>query len=235
MAIIEGEVITGNGGGSVDTRQVVRVGNGLFGGLFAWYTLPKAYAKYQSEETEQKFFAGFVVTHDRANKKLANFGSALMTVRPKFFYDPESGMKSAYVSLLYALQGGRVSYEDIVSGGGKDLDEFIGRPAILFLKEGNNPDKNQNYVTKVTSIDAPDDGLLAAIMPLYKTREIGHQEKSGLAFLKSPTYVYEEDAVIVPGSTGGSIPSTDDIYNEKPPVNEGPQADDEIGEEIPFS
>jgi len=227
MALIQGEVVTGNGG-SIDNRQVVRVGNGLFGGLFAWYSLPKSYQKYQSEEQEQKFFAGFVITHDRANKQLKNFGQAIMTVRPKFFYDAESGFVSAYVSLLYALQGGKKSYEEIVAEGGKDLDEFIGRPGILYLKESKGfPDKNDpsgplKYMTKVTSIEAPDSGLTNAILPLYKSREIGHQEKSGLAFLKSPTYVYEEDAV--PDSTGGSIPSAaDDIYavgNTSPPADE---------------
>src|SRR5580658_6707267 len=230
MAIIEGEVVTSSGGSGIDSRQVVRVGNGLFGGLFAWYSLPKAYAKFQSEETEQKFFAGFVITHDRANKKLPNFGQAVLGVRPKFFYDPESGMKSTYVALLYALQGGRVSYEEIASGGGKDLDEFIGRPSILFLKESkgfrskDDPNGPLKYKTTVTSIDAPDDGLLAAIMPLYKTREIGHQEKSGLAYLKSPTHVYEEDAVIPEG--GVQTPVGQDIYDDKPPVNEGSYADD---------
>lgn len=179
-----------------DKRQIVRVTNGLYGGLFAWYSLPKDYPKYKKpEETEQKFFAGFVLTHDRSNQQLPHFSQASLGVKPKLFYNAESNMVSTYTQLLYVLNGGKLTREEICSRQDWDLDEFIGKPAILFVQENNGQDANSNYTSRITSMEPADNDLIKVVLPLYKERKTEEQDIKGtiVTRLVYPAPEFEED------------------------------------------
>ena len=157
-----------------ERAQIVRLPAGLYGAMFAWYSLPKEYPKFQSDGTELKFFAGFVLTHDRSNNQLPFFGEAIMGIKPKRYFNAENGMISAYVSFLYALLAGKVPMEKIVAmtdGELPDLDELIGRPVLLTTEPNAKPDKHGIYGTRVKKIDPMDAGLWRAIKPLYEARK----------------------------------------------------------------
>ena len=154
--------------------QTVRLPAGLYGAMFAWYSLPKEYPKFQSEGTELKFFAGFVLTHDRSNNQLPFFGEAIMGIKPKRYFNAENGMISAYVSFLYALLAGKTQMETIIGMSDSelpDLDELIGRPVLLTVEPNAKPDKRGIYGMRVKKIDPMDSGLWRAMKPLYEARK----------------------------------------------------------------
>jgi hypothetical protein len=203
-------------------KQPTRLLNGVYGGMFAWYSQVKTYAKFQSTETEERFYVGFVITHDRASRPLPEYSETMMTVRPKLFYSAENGMKSSYVQLLYALLGGKKSPEEIAEMNLDelpDLDDLIGRPCWLSVENGPRPDKNGVYNLRLKSLDPADRDLIAAIKPLYNSKEIEVGDKSGTARLKAPCAAYI------------------DIGAPLPQIPTGQSADsyvDELEDEIPF-
>jgi hypothetical protein len=200
-------------------QQIVRVPAGLYGAMFAWYSLPKTYKKFNSNEDEEKFFCGFVLTHDRTNTQLPHFSEAMITVRPKLFYNEETGMKSAYVSLLFALMGGKKSYSEIMENGETyDLDDLIGRPAMVMIKPNPQSDKDGLYNHRVEAIEPADKVLIHAVKPLWDAKEIVDSTKEPfLKRLKAPTAAFECD---VP--TGSSA------------ANVGGGYESEIEDDIPF-
>ena len=205
--------------GEFTARQVVKLKGGLYGGMFAWYSLPKLYQKYQSTDMEERFFVGFVVTHDRAYRELTNYSEAMMGVKTKRFYDATTGMKSAYVSLLYALFGGKKSYEEIEGMSDDELPDFndlIGRPATLFIEPNQKADKNGLFGHKIKGLEPADKEFTAAIKPLYKLKTTETNDKD-VTRLTLPCAAYEDD--VLP-STNGSLPTEDDL--------------DDLDDEIPF-
>lgn len=192
MAVIQSRrVDSDTGEGNYERKQLVRLPNGLYGGMFAWYSLPKTRTKFQSEETEEVFYCGFVITHDRTNTQLPHKSEAILTVRPKRFYNEITGMKSGEVSLLYALHGGKLSYQEVCDLPDQDFDELIGRPAILFVEQNTKADKNGLFGHRVKGIEPPDAGLRKAMTPLWKARKVGMSHD--LARLESPAPEYQDD------------------------------------------
>ncbi len=174
MARISAPIVDTTSETPFEREQVVRLPAGLYGGMFAWYSLPKEYPKFQSEGTEMRFFAGFVLTHDRSNTQLPFFGEAIMGIRPKRYFDAKTGMISAYVSFLYALLAGKVPMEEIAAmpdADLPDLDSLIGRPVLLTIEPHTKPDKHGLYGAKVKNIDPTDAGLWKAIKPLYEAKQ----------------------------------------------------------------
>jgi len=207
-------------GGSFEARQIVRLSAGLYGGMLAWYSNPKMYPVYNPKPgkptQEEKFYCGFVVTNDRTNAILTDFSEAMIGVRPKRFYSEETGMKSTYVALLYALMGGKLSLQEIAEMPDEDLpdfDDLIGRPAVLFIEPNSKADNNGLYGHKVKSLEPVDKGLWAAVKPLYDAKETARTEDGRLR-LASPKGVYEDEAV---GGTGGFGPQDGSAFDDEPP------------------
>lgn len=200
-------------------KQAIRLTNGLYGGMFAWYSLPKMYQKFDGSGQEEKFYVGFVITHDKANKQLKHFSEAMIGIRPKLFYSPDNGMKSSYVALLYALMGGKKSCEQIAdmdTDDLPDLDEMIGRPVILYIEKSTKADKNGIYSNKIKGLEPADKDLIAAIKPLYNTKKAEKGDK-GTVYLLEPKAVYEDE--IDPSEVQQASEQSDDF---------GADLDDEI-------
>lgn len=188
--------------GGQDRKQVVLVPNGLYAGMFGGYTLPKEYPGYQGASPSWKMFVWWVLTHDRTNTQLPRFSSALLNIPcvvpegqsegvPKLFYDPESQKMSSYVAFMYAMKGGKVNHEDLVNNpDDPDFDEFVGKPAILFIQQGK-PAPNGLVTQKVTSIQPADTSAQNAILPLWKSKVVSFTEHTLLAYLSSPAPSYE--------------------------------------------
>lgn len=197
-----------------ERAQVVRLPAGLYGAMFAWYSIPKEYPKFQSEGTELKFFAGFVLTHDRSNNQLPFFGEAIMGIKPKRYFNAENGMISAYVSFLYALLAGKVSMEQIVAmndGELPDLDDLIGRPVLLTIEPNAKPDKHGIYGTRVKKIDPMDAGLWKAIKPLYESKKQVANGRDMTWRLSSPRPATAEEAAV------GVPPPINEPFDDEPP------------------
>ncbi len=197
-----------------ERAQVVRLPAGLYGAMFAWYSIPKEYPKFQSEGTELKFFAGFVVTHDRSNNQLPFFGEAIMGIKPKRYFNAENGMISAYVSFLYALLAGKVPMEQIVAmndGELPDLDDLIGRPVLLTIEPNAKPDKHGIYGTRVKKIDPMDAGLWKAIKPLYESKKQVANGRDMTWRLSSPRPATAEEAA------AGVPPPINEPFDDEPP------------------
>ncbi|MDE2102367.1 MAG: hypothetical protein KGL39_34290 [Patescibacteria group bacterium] len=216
MAIIHARKIEAGDYDTDDRRQIVRVPTGMYGGMFSWYSRPKNYRKFQSEEEEEKFFCGFVLTHDRTNQRLPHFSEAIASVRTKLFFDPNNGMRSAYVTLLYALLGGKTPFEQIAGMEDVDLDEYIGYPVILFIEQNTKPDKNGLFGHKVKSMEPADPKLRAAIAPLYKDRKVETVGKDGdMKRLAFPAPALEDEAQAT-GNSGSSSDFGRDLDDEIP-------------------
>ena len=197
-----------------ERAQVVRLPAGLYGAMFAWYSIPKEYPKFQSEGTELKFFVGFVLTHDRSNNQLPFFGEAIMGIKPKRYFNAENGMISAYVSFLYALLAGKVSMEQIVAmndGELPDLDDLIGRPVLLTIEPNAKPDKHGIYGTRVKKIDPMDAGLWKAIKPLYESKKQVANGRDMTWRLSSPRPATAEEAAV------GVPPPINEPFDDEPP------------------
>ena len=182
--------------------------------MFAWYSIPKEYPKFQSEGTELKFFVGFVLTHDRSNNQLPFFGEAIMGIKPKRYFNAENGMISAYVSFLYALLAGKVSMEQIVAmndGELPDLDDLIGRPVLLTIEPNAKPDKHGIYGTRVKKIDPMDAGLWKAIKPLYESKKQVANGRDMTWRLSSPRPATAEEAAV------GVPPPINEPFDDEPP------------------
>jgi hypothetical protein len=168
--------------------------------MFAWYSLPKTYAVFKPKPgkptQEERFYMGFVLTHDRAYRELPAFSDAMTAVRPKRFFDATTGMKSTYMAVLYSLLGGKKSYEEIEAMADDELpdfDDLIGRPVTLFIDSNKEPDSNGIYGRRVTSIEPADTELIKSIKPLYAERKTEVTDK-GVTRLVSPAAQYEDDA-----------------------------------------
>lgn len=188
-------------GDGIDYKQPVRLQRGLYGGMFSRYTAPKQYAKFQSQETEEKFFVSFVVTHDAAGRQLPKFSEAFCGVRTKLFFSEESNMMSTLCAFYAALLHGKLTAAQIAEASDDelpDLDELIGYPAQLFIDPSTRADKNGIYVNKIDTarggFDPAPIELKRAIAPLYKQKEVGHSE-DGRAYLKKPAPEYEDPGV----------------------------------------
>ena len=192
-------------------QQVVRIDSGLYGGMFSWYSMPKMYAKYQSTEVEEKFYVGFVVTHDRAYRELPNYSECMTGIRTKRFYDETTGMKTAYVSLLFALFGGKKSYAEIEGMSDDELPDFndlIGRPVTLFVEANTKPDKSGLFGHKAKGIEPADKELIAAIKPLYAAKKVTENDK-GIARLVLPCAAFADD--VLPASVTDDEVDMDEI------------------------
>lgn len=178
-----------------EPRQATIIPAGLYGGMFAWYSLPKEYPKFQEAGTETKFYVGFVITHDRAYRQLPAFSAAMRGIKVKsLFYSSKSGMKSGYLELLYALLGGKKGLEEISWFKPEeipDLDTLIGRPVTLFVEPGARPDKDGVTTNRITGLEPADRDLLKAIKPLYDSKVVERTEK-GTMRLTSPAVAYQE-------------------------------------------
>lgn len=214
MARIQAPIVDSSAETPFAREQVVRLPAGMYGGMFAWYSLPKEYPKYQSEGMEMRFFCGFVLTHDRANNRLPFFGEAIMGVKPKRFYDSHTGMVSSYVSLLNALLAGRVPMEKIATmpeAETPDLDDLIGRPVLLTIEPHAKPDKNGIFGAKVKKIDPMDAALWRAIKPLYDDREMTANGRDCTLRLASPHPDLEKHANSAPQSAGSYTEEADEV------------------------
>ncbi len=202
-----------------ERAQIVRLPAGLYGAMFAWYSLPKEYPKFQSDGTELKFFAGFVLTHDRSNNQLPFFGEAIMGIKPKRYFNAENGMISAYVSFLYALLAGKVPMEKIVAmtdGELPDLDELIGRPVLLTIEPHAKPDKHGTYGAKVKKIDPMDAALWKAIKPLYDAKQEIANGRDQTWRLQVPKPALEEEARAHKASAMPEKPTAGELDEEVP-------------------
>ena len=219
MAKISAPIVDSSGDSSFDREQVVRLPAGLYGGMFAWYSLPKEYPKYQAEGTEMRFFAGFTLTHDRSNQQLPYFGEAIMGIKPKRYFNAETGMISSYVSFLYALLAGKVPMEKIVAMTDEelpDLDELIGRPVLLTVEPHAKPDKHGIYGTKVKKIDPMDAALWKAIKPLYDAKQEIANGRDQTWRLQVPKPALEEEARAHKASAMPEKPTAGELDEEVP-------------------
>jgi hypothetical protein len=209
-------------GKSPERKQCVLVPNGLYVGMLAGYSLPKQYPKYENKnEKDWKMFLWWVLTHDHTLTKLPNFSAALFGVPcvqpegyetgvPKYFYNPDNGQISAYTSFVYAMRGGNVSKEEIVAEAmDYDLDEFVSRPAYLFIEQGKPNPETKLVTQRVKTITPVDTRAYNAVKEIIDNRSIAYTEESHLAYLESPKPVYlGEDDYVEPevGSTEDLVP-----------------------------
>lgn len=185
--------------GDFERKQVARLPKiGLYGGFLSHYTLPKIYSTKYGEKEQMVF--RFVVTHDQAYRKLPKNSSAFVKVTNTL------NEKSNLVGVLYALFGGKRSKDEIVNGDGAyDYDNFIARPASLFLQPYETPDKDGLFGNLVKGIEPADDEMKAALKSLYEARVVKTNEKTGLHYLASPCEEYEEsDPANAPASADAS-------------------------------
>jgi hypothetical protein len=152
------------------------------------------YKKYQSEDLEEKFYTFWTVTHDRANHQLPHFGKAMLDITTVLEFNPRNNYVSKYLKLMYALLGGKESYENIVAKKAYDMDEYVGRPVIGYIEEGKNPDRDGLWVSRVKDIEPVDDGMRAAILPMWKEAKIEKSPTSGMSYLTYPTPATQDEA-----------------------------------------
>lgn len=184
-------------------KQVVKLKNGLYGGMFARYSQPKEYDTFDRTAKEMKFYVSFVVTHDAAAQQLKYFSEAFTGIRLKIYYDPTSGRMSSYVAFLAAISGKEWTPAAVVEAArnGKlpDLDTLIGRPAQLYISPAAKADKKGLYVNNIDTMrggfEKVTPVLAKAIHPLFKAAEFDHNKEDGRCFLVKPTTAYQEDVV----------------------------------------
>lgn len=203
-------------------QQPVKLQRGLYGGMLARYSAPKLYQKYQSTDTEEKFFVSCVVTHDAAGRELPYFSEAFAGIRTKAFYDSAKGFKSTFVAFWEALMNGKMTPDEIVDAAEAnelpDLDDKIGQPIRMFIIPSQKPNKNGILENKIDTqnggFERPDALFAKAILPLYNTIDKRYSEKSGLMYLAKPTTAFEADIPLEARNAGAG---TDDFDpNEVP-------------------
>jgi hypothetical protein len=187
---VSSTVVTGDG--DFPREQPVRIGAGMYGAMFARYTEPKMYQKYNSQEEEEKFYVSFVITHDAAANPLPRFTEAFAGMRTKRFWDKKTGKQSTLFNFYCALLHGKFTPEQIIAwqtGEEPDLDEYIGFPIRLLIRPAQAPDKNGIYQNKINTeaggFYEADGNLRKAIKPLFLARKVGVAE-NGIEFLTEP-------------------------------------------------
>lgn len=207
-----------------ERKQVVKLKTGLYAGLFARYSIPKQYQKFNEEGTEEKFFVSFVVTHDAAANQLPYFSEAFAGIRTKIYYDAQSGRMSSYVALLNAIGGSELNPDKILelahAGSLPDLDELIGRPALLFITPSPKADKNGLFANKIDTMrggfDKVNPAVWKAIKPIWQAAEYETGDNAGqhIRYLAKPVTAYQEDVDAVEGR--GYSSAEDDRFSEIP-------------------
>ncbi len=188
-----------------ERKQPVRIRQrGIYGGLLKRYSAPKFYPKYKSNETEEKFFVTFLLTHDAGARPLPRITEAFCGVRTTRFYDGTQDQATTMVRLYAALLNGKLTPEQIADMSesewlqhAPDLDDLIGYPAMLSIAPSMAPDKNGIYVNKIDTaspacIMPADAAFRKAAKPIYDAADFKY-DKNGLRFLASPEPQYEED------------------------------------------
>ena len=205
--------------GDQEYKQVVKLKSGLYGGLFARYSEPKQYAKFEGEGTELQFFVSFIVTHDAAANQLPYFSEAFARIKPKIYFDPGTGRMSTYVAFLAAISEKGSTPASVVEAAknGKlpDLDTLIGRPARLFIAPAQKADKHGNFANKIDTMrggfEKVDVALAKAIHPLFKASEVAYTKDGKMAYLAKPVTAYQEDIVVDDAPSAAADDGFEDI------------------------
>lgn len=207
MAIIQSPRVEGS---DFERLQPVRLAKGMYGALLSRYSLPKIYPKFNSQETEEKFGLTFVITHDRAGRPLPQNSEGFIMVRNKLYWD---GVKmSSLVGVLYALHGGKKTYDELAQNDVYDYDNFVGRPVMLFVEPAAKPDKHGIIANKITGIQPVDAEMMKAMQPVWKAAKIEKSEKTDRSYLASPKAEFEQaGAAPTPSNTVPDDSELDEI------------------------
>lgn len=205
-------------------QQPVRLDQGIYGAMFRGYSEPKAYAKYQSTDTEEKVALRFLVTHAANEKPLERFSIASILATTKWFFDPIGRKQSRYFEFHAAILAGKHKPEDVYAMFDPsrdvdelpDLDDLMGYPIQLMLQPSPKPDKNGIYYNNIVAMIAASPGTRKAIGVIYKKADFTYDDQTGLRYMKSPKPEYEETSAPSNGNVNGHTPISDDDFDSTP-------------------
>jgi hypothetical protein len=186
---------------------------------------------------ENRIYLKFLITHGVNEQPLPQITEAGAFIGHKWFYNESTKMASKYFEFEYALMAKDFATKqdlfDTAADDRMDLDDLIGRPALLEISKSAVANKDGVFNLNVKNFKPIPSSAQKVLLATYKTFAYAMDEKE-LKHITFPKAVYVD---LIGGPSNGAAlngSSNGSAFNGGTPHKAEPYSYEEDTTEIPF-